>query len=182
MLHDPFCKFSPNQFSMENKMATPLGSKVFFRNKETMSQCNDQGLEPIIVENLVIHFDQEKFKGLLSGGSLVLHARKHRKISVAKASVVTEQKPTLAGQTTRQASPQLLSASTEATSASRKTKQVLCEPKTSIPKQMWRPKQKAPCEASGEVPPQLRLLPKTKPNCLFSLAASPRLLAARLDW
>ena len=59
---------------MENKMATQLGSKVFFRNKETILQCNSQNLEPVIIENLVIHFDQEKFDELLSEGSPVLHA------------------------------------------------------------------------------------------------------------
>ena len=71
------------KFSMENKMETPLGKSVFWRNKETVSQCNDQNLEPGILENLVIHFDQEKFEELLSEGSQVLHTRKHRKISVA---------------------------------------------------------------------------------------------------
>ena len=84
----------------------------------------------------------------------MLHARKHRKISVAKAS---EQKPALAGRATGRASSQLLSASTEAKSASRKASQVPCEPKTLLPKQMWRPKHKAPCAASGEAPAQLRL-------------------------
>ena len=54
---------------MENKMATPLGNKVFFRNKETMSQCNGQNLEPVIVENLVIHFDQEKFEDYSLGAA-----------------------------------------------------------------------------------------------------------------
>ena len=77
---------------MENKMATPLGNKVFFRNKEIMSQSNGQNTEPVIVENLAIHFDQEKFKELLSGGSPTRHARKHKKVSVAKAPVATEQK------------------------------------------------------------------------------------------
>ena len=67
-------------------MATPLGKSVFWRNKKTMSQYDGQNPEPVIFENLVIHFDQEKFKELLSEGSPVLHARKHRKISVAKAS------------------------------------------------------------------------------------------------
>ena len=57
---------------MENKMATPLGNIVFFCNKEMMSQCNGQRAKPIIVENLVIHLDQEKFEKLLSGGSLAL--------------------------------------------------------------------------------------------------------------
>ena len=141
---------------MENKMATPLGNKVFFRNKEIM-QCNGQSLEPVTVKNLVIHFDQEKFEELLSGGSPVLHARKHRKVSVAKAFVPAEQKPILAGRTTGQTSSQLLSASIKTKRASREAKQVLCEPKTSLSKQMWRAKHKAPREVSGEVLTQLRL-------------------------
>ena len=71
---------------MENKMATPLGESVFWRNKETVPQCNGQNPESVMFENLVIHFDQEKFEELLSEVSPVLHARKHRKISGAKAS------------------------------------------------------------------------------------------------
>ena len=54
---------------MENKMATLLGRSVFFRNKETVSECSSQSLELVIVKNLVIHFDQEKFEELLYGGS-----------------------------------------------------------------------------------------------------------------
>ena len=103
---------------MENKMATPLGRSVFWRNKETVSQCEGQNSEPVTFENLVIHFDQEKFEELLSEGSLVLHIRKHRKVSMAK---ISEQKPERASQ--------LLSASREAN-------QVPCEPKSPLPKQM----------------------------------------------
>jgi len=51
---------------MENKMATPLESKIFFRNKKMMLQCNGQSTKPITVKNLVIHFDQERFEELLS--------------------------------------------------------------------------------------------------------------------
>jgi len=82
----------PDQFLMEKKMATPLGNRVFFCNKEMMSQCNGQNVEPVTVENLVIHFDQEKFEKLLSKGSPALHARKNRRVSVAKSPVATEQK------------------------------------------------------------------------------------------
>ena len=78
-------------------MATPLGTEAFFSNKKIMSQCNGQSLEPVIVENLVIHFDQGKFEELLSGGSPVLHTRKHMKVSMAKTSVATEQKSGLTG-------------------------------------------------------------------------------------
>ena len=77
---------------MENKMATPLGNKVFFHNKEIMSQCNSQNLKPVTVENLVIHFDQEKFEELLSRGDPALHARKHRRVSVAKTPPATVRK------------------------------------------------------------------------------------------
>jgi len=47
---------------MKNKMATLLGSSVFWRNKETVSQCIGQHPEPITFENLVVHFDQGKFE------------------------------------------------------------------------------------------------------------------------
>ena len=87
---------------MENKMATPLGKSVFWRNKETVPQCEGQNPKPTL-ENLVIHFDQGKFEELLSEGSPVLHIRKH-KVLMAK---VSEQKP-------ERASSQLLSASREA--------------------------------------------------------------------
>ena len=116
---------------MENKIATPLEKSVFWRNKETVSQCNDQNLEPVIFENLVIHFDQEKFEELLSEDSPVLHTRKHRKILAVKAS---EQKPAIAGPVTGRASSQLLSASTEAIGALSNANQVPCEPKTLLPK------------------------------------------------
>ena len=101
---------------MKSKMATPLGKSVFWRNKETVSQRESQNPEPVTFKNLVIHFDQEKFEELLS-------IWKHRKVSMA---TVSEQKP-------KRASSQLLSASREAS-------QVPCEPKSPLPKQMWRPK------------------------------------------
>jgi len=98
-------------------MATPLGKSVFWRNKETVSQCEGQNPEPVTFENLVIHFDQGKFEELLSEDSPVLHIRKHRKVSMAK---VSEQKP-------ERAFSQLLSVSREAN-------QVPCEPKSPFPK------------------------------------------------
>ena len=73
-------------------MATPLGIKVFFRNKEMMSQYNGQNVGPVTVENFIIHFDQEKFEEVLSGGGPALHARKHKRVFVAKTLVATEQK------------------------------------------------------------------------------------------
>ena len=76
---------------------------------------------------------------------------------MAKVSVATEQKLTLTGRATGRTSSWLLSASTEAKSASCEARQVPCEPKTSLSKQVWRTKQKVPCEVSGEVPAQLRL-------------------------
>jgi len=69
---------------------------------------------------------------------------------------VSEQKP-------EEASSQLLSASREAS-------QVPCEPKSPLPKQMWRPKQKALYEASGVATPQARLSRKDKskmPACFI---------------
>jgi len=79
-----------------------------------MSQCNSQNPEPVIVENLVIHFDQEKFEELLSRGSPELHARKHKRVSVAKAPVATEQKIALLTRAIGQTLLQLLTVSTEA--------------------------------------------------------------------
>ena len=117
-------------------MATPLGKSIFWRNKETVSQCKCRNPEPVTFKNLVIHFDQGKFEELLSEGSPVLHTRKHSKVSMAK---VSEQKP-------EEESFQLLSASCVAS-------QVPHEPKSPFPKQMWRPKQKAQYEASGVATP-----------------------------
>ena len=48
-------------------------------------------------------------------------------------------------------------ASSQLLSASRMASQVPCEPKSPLPKQMWRPKQKALYEASGVATPQVRL-------------------------
>jgi len=110
-------------------MATTLGKSVFWGNKETVSQCNGQSLDPVVFKNLVIHFNQEKFRELHSEGSSVLHARKHRTIFVAKAS---KHNPALAERATGRASSQLLSASTEATGSLRKDSQVPYEPKTSL--------------------------------------------------
>ena len=78
----------------------------------------------------------------------MLHAWKHRKVSVAKASVATEQKSAVP--TNVQTSFQLISVSTEAKSISREARQVPREPKTSQTKQVWKAKQKAPREALGE--------------------------------
>ena len=78
----------------------------------------------------------------------MLHARKHRKVSMAK---VSEQK-------SKAESFQLLS-------ASRVASQVPCEPK-----QMWRPKQKAMYEASGVATSQVRLSHEEKgkiPACFI---------------
>ena len=64
-------------------MATPLGT-AFSTAENQVSQCDDQTLGSI-AETLVIHFDQEWFE-LLSGGSTsLLHVRKHRNVSVARA-------------------------------------------------------------------------------------------------
>ena len=66
----------------------------------------------------------------------MLHARKHRKVSMAKAPEVEfRQHP----------------------SASRVASQVPCEPMSPLSKQMWRPKLKALSKASGVATPQVRL-------------------------
>ena len=70
----------------------------------------------------------------------MLHARKHRKVTMAK---VSEQKPD--------------ADSSRLFSASRVASQVPCEPKSPLSKKMWRPKQKALCEALGAATPQVRL-------------------------
>ena len=159
---------------MKNKMTTPLGNKVFFRNKEMMSQCNSQSVEPITVENLVIHFDRAKFEELLYGGGPTLQAWKHRRVSVAKAPLATDQKaapaeavpkPMPAACAVERTSSQFPLILTEAklTSClhggfSGKAKQVPHEPKTTQGKQVWRAKQGAsPREASCEVETQPHL-------------------------
>ena len=50
-------------------MATPLEKSVFWRNKETVLQYDGQNSEPVMFENLVIHFDKEKFEEVLHVGS-----------------------------------------------------------------------------------------------------------------
>ena len=152
---------SSKQISAKTDKALRKPITVFWRNKETVSQCEGQNPEPVTFENLVVHFDQGKFKKLLSEGSLVLHIRKHRKVSMAK---ILEQKP-------EGASSQLLS-------ASRVASQVHCEPKSPLPKQMWRPKKKALYEASGVATLQVRLSRKIKARCL---PTSLRLSAAKLE-
>ena len=76
---------SSKQVSEETDKALCEPTAVFWRNKEAGPQC-----KPITFENLVVHFDQGKFEEVLSRGGIKLHARKHRKVSMAKAS---EQKP-----------------------------------------------------------------------------------------
>jgi len=67
-------------------MVTPL--EIEFSTVENeVSQCDIQTLEST-AETLVIHFDQERFEQLLSGGSTnLLDVREHRKITVARASL-----------------------------------------------------------------------------------------------
>ena len=103
----------------------------------------------------MVQFDQGRFEEVLSGGGLMLHARKHRKVSTTK---VLEQKPEVEfGQHP---------------SASRVACQVPCEPK--YPLQMWRPKQKALGKASGVATPEVRLLREEKgkmPACSNNAAS-----------
>ena len=64
-------------------MATPFGM-VFFNNKKTVSQCDDQTTGSA-TETVVLQFDQEKFEQLFSEGtSSSINMRKHMKISLAR--------------------------------------------------------------------------------------------------
>ena len=109
---------------------------VLWRNKEAGPQCKSKNLQSVTV----VHFDQGKFEELLSGGGPMLHARKHRKVSMIK---VLERKP----------EPEFC----QHPSASCVASQVPCEPRSPLSKQTWRPKQKALNEASGVTTPQVRL-------------------------
>ena len=55
---------------MRNKIATPLGT-FFSTNEKIVSQHEDQALEAT-TKPLVISFDQEKFKEILSQGAIAL--------------------------------------------------------------------------------------------------------------
>ena len=70
---------------------TPLGT--FFSNNEKITlQCNDETFGSI-VETLVIHFDQERFEQVLSGGGKShSNVHKHRKISVVRSPLTTVEK------------------------------------------------------------------------------------------
>jgi len=96
-------------------MATPLGN-CFSTTENQVLQC-DVGST---VETLVIHHDQERFEQLLSGGSAsALCARKHRKVSVARASLATSWK---------QVSVKTTKVPCEPITTSLKAKQALREP------------------------------------------------------
>ena len=107
-------------------MATPLRTKVFWRNKETVLQYEGQNPEPVTFETWSFISTKENSK------NSSLEVGKHRKVTMAK---VSDQKPDAD-------SSQLLLASHVAS-------QVPCEPKSPLPKQMWRPKQKALYEAQA---------------------------------
>ena len=77
---------SSKQVYVKTDKALCEPTTVFGRNKEAGPQYKGQNLKPVIFENLVIHFDQEKFEEVLSGGGLMLHARKHKKVSMTKVS------------------------------------------------------------------------------------------------
>ena len=77
---------SSKQVSTETDKALCEPTAVLWRNKEAGPQYKDQNLQTVTFENLVVYFDQEKFEELLSGGGPMLHARKHRKVSMAKVS------------------------------------------------------------------------------------------------
>ena len=89
----------------------------------------------------------------------MLHARKHRKVSMAKAPEAEFcQHP----------------------SASRVAGQVPCKPKSPLSKQMWRPKQKALGKASGVAAPEVRLSREEKgkmPACSNNAASREVIMA-----
>ena len=87
---------------------------VIWRNKGACPQSDS-----FTCENLVVRFDQARFEEVLSGGGLMLRARKHRKVSTTK---VSKQKPE--------------AEFCQHPSASRMASQVPCEPKHTLPKQM----------------------------------------------
>jgi len=101
-------------------MATPLGT-VFSTAENQVSQCDDQTFGSI-AETLVIHFDQEKFEQLLSGGSKSpLRVRKHREVSVARAPLANSWK---------QVSVETDKALCKPITVSGEAKQTLCESST----------------------------------------------------
>ena len=126
---------SSKQVSAETDKAPCEPTAVLWRNKEARPQSKSNTFE-----NLVVHFDQENFEEVLSGGGLMFHARKHRKVSMTK---VLEQKQG--------------AEFCQHPSASRVASQVPCKPKSPSSKQMWRPKQKAFDEVSGVATPQVCL-------------------------
>ena len=72
-------------------MVTLLGT-AFSTAENQLSQCDDQTLGSI-AETLVINFNQDKFKQLLTGDSKnPLRVRKHRKFSVASVLLATSGK------------------------------------------------------------------------------------------
>ena len=102
------------QVSAETDKAPCEPTAVLWRNKEARPQSKSTTFE-----NLVVHFDQENFEEVLSGGGLMLHARKHRRVSMAKAPEAEF---------------------CEHPSASRVASQIPCEPKSPLSKQIWRSK------------------------------------------
>ena len=126
------------------------------------------------VKNLVVHFDQEKFEELLSGGGPVHNTRKHRRVSAAIAPRTVDQtavparavsKPVPTAPLMERSSSHSLSASAKGKSTKGQHDVVSCdaeqvphEPKTVQSEQIWKAKPQASmCEATHEVEIQLRL-------------------------
>jgi len=72
---------SSRKVSAETEKVLCEPAAVLWRNKEACPQPKSCTLE-----NLVIQFDQGRFEEVLSGGGLMLRARKHRKVSTTKVS------------------------------------------------------------------------------------------------
>ena len=127
---------SSRKLSAETGKVLCEPTAIFWRNEEACPQPKSCTLE-----NLVIQFDQERFEEVLSGGGLMLRARKHRKVSTTK---VSNQKPE--------------AEFCQHPTASHVASQVPYEPKHPLPRRIWKPKQKFSAEASGVATPRPRLL------------------------
>jgi len=125
-----------------------------------VSQCDDQTLG-FLAETLVIHFDQEKFEQLLSGGNKSpLHVHKHRKVSVAKVPLATSGK---------QVSVETTEVLFEPNSASCEAKQAPCESKLAL-------------REPATVPTGTKLAPRQRTNVVrepLKVPCEPKIASAK---
>jgi len=117
-----------------------------------MQKCDTYGMKICNARVRSIHFDQESFEQLISGGSTsFLHVRKHRKVSVARAPLATSWKqvsiktteilcePIIASREAKQSlrKPITLSITRQHGNVACEAIKVPCEPKTASSKAMW---------------------------------------------